>query len=702
MSGLEKINVNIETKTTSKPFDHLVGQSKHQDKLKNGKGTINNVDIDLKDGIKIDEWRALGLGTDQAFYLWSVGGDASKVNGDGTVKGDGNSNIGIKDYERMMKEVILEIAKGLGKGEAEIEAIIKNYDKSDRFDLADAEGAVEAYIESISNKKAPDTYQGMIDNLEGGKDGKLGKVFIESLKNLGITNLEIKIDPKVLKTLFLTLSFLGAIDEPEKLLPEASGIGKPESNSVNDFFKWLFGDKAKELGLIGEEKVRMKKSGSGDSLKVDTSEADTKIKEAVSMLDIKQRTDPYGKKSITEINVKNEGDKDKVMQLLKEALDEYKKAIEEGDKDAEKKFIEVIQVLATIDPSSISDRLMELEEMYNAKLRSNGDDKETKAKLCEIQYLSYQEDKKAAEVEGVAEVSKAAIIENAEKKLFKAKKTSDGLISQYIPEKQEKDKAIQSAGTNSSKINVLNTEKEEIMNKIKAVIGVRTNIMIGLYALEKVNEANMILAEILENSDKELKEALIKTLYISAVAGVEKENYRKAEVLFKKALEVFNEEELKDVTEIEAKLFGGKKAKITKDGVKKQIKSLSNILKANKKSASKKKNVTPPQREASPVEGTSGKPKEPVAKVVNNEPAPKESNLGLVSMAKKAINKTNDEANVTSILEKNKILEDAANEIAEIWGKAKQKERGQLKIFLSGAGVNKTILMGKLKSKGLL
>ncbi|MBU0686305.1 MAG: hypothetical protein KKB81_00430 [Candidatus Margulisbacteria bacterium] len=232
------------------------GATLFADLFDDGKAEVNGVAVDLTNGIDSAEWQALGLGTQEAFALWSVGGDASKVK-NGNVVGDGN--VTAQDQNDMYARTISLVAGGVGVNPAELKDIEAQYLASTEWLVVDYEEATARLLngaefinatEVLSNvKPALRTYVLQVLRNVAGKDADYtftddDKLFVNQLNSM-----------------FASMVFLLQIENPADVLGIAAdpmGV-KLETGSVNELMEALFGDEGvstfvADRGLVVEEK----------------------------------------------------------------------------------------------------------------------------------------------------------------------------------------------------------------------------------------------------------------------------------------------------------------------------------------------------------------------------------------------------------------------------------------------------------------
>ncbi|MFC1496667.1 hypothetical protein ACFL52_04555 [Candidatus Margulisiibacteriota bacterium] len=249
-----KLTDEILTGTGPKVFQSLLDRSnvytklssKQKAALKAGKAVkINGFNVNLKDGIEKSEWDALKLGKKQAFNLFSVGGDSSKVDENtGKVRGDGK--ITDKDWKKSKNELINLIAKGTGSSpevidkylEAERYALVSGVEAADKFmeglgKSSDASISGEELLAKISDNYKPWAEQ-VLRNLLG----------VE--KDLSKANL----NREIRNYFFTTMKFLARIKDPKKIM---KGI------KADEFPKLSFANSGEFVNKVTGGKVKVEK-----------------------------------------------------------------------------------------------------------------------------------------------------------------------------------------------------------------------------------------------------------------------------------------------------------------------------------------------------------------------------------------------------------------------------------------------------------
>ncbi|MCX5727125.1 MAG: hypothetical protein NT030_08205 [Candidatus Saganbacteria bacterium] len=230
---------------------------------------IKKQEIDLSNGLDKSEWDALGLGTYEAFRLWCAGGNPAQITSDGTVK-EGDGLITLDDAEKRIKQ-LEGVAKALGM---KPEDLIESDLRAIRYEVFDDEAAANEFLGSEKVKNNSNLYDpnkginalNFINSLDAKHKSAVGKMIMNLLPTSQI-NADTLIPKEQFQTLLLAYFYLSQKSDPQSILSEANGIGKPASDSINDFFKWVFGDKVKELGIekVEEKKVASVEAGGASS-----------------------------------------------------------------------------------------------------------------------------------------------------------------------------------------------------------------------------------------------------------------------------------------------------------------------------------------------------------------------------------------------------------------------------------------------------
>jgi hypothetical protein len=190
---------------------------------------------DIEDGITWEEAQKLGSTMTQAYYdILSTGG--RRTEGDGKVE--------MADIQRFNDKVIEKLAAGTGQ-RAEI---LESYMQTAKFKMVDSHRAVQLFTEKFGTNTT--LFSGDTINVKA-LIGSYTRTELQGLACVVLSNIlgqpitkdniadALTMSKEQLETFFITMYFLGKIDNPTEILESAQGRPKLEGDTPEHLLAWL-------------------------------------------------------------------------------------------------------------------------------------------------------------------------------------------------------------------------------------------------------------------------------------------------------------------------------------------------------------------------------------------------------------------------------------------------------------------------------
>ncbi|MBI5701559.1 hypothetical protein HZC34_06965 [Candidatus Saganbacteria bacterium] len=535
----------------------------------NKDGQINDADLDkqfekdginvtVADGLKWDEVQALAKKygvtiTRVAFNFISVGGAAGSVN-TATGGASGDELVTKEDIQKFLKDVIGKIAVG---DEDAVKLAISRYVSAEKMKLVDEAQAVKMFSDKYITTGNTISYQNLklhaSDKLKAVVDAVLTKVIGRTLQDTD------EITKEQLGKLFVTLSFLGQIDSPEKVFSPASGIPKINKEGAQNFLAWFTG--GTKDPVKAEEKTADGASAAGVAK---IKHQFTKFKD--EYFNIVKDTDTGEAKSLTLKDPDKRGAAQSALSdLFDECLQFVASAADENDRETASQYMQLlyglVQNINQGEKSAIQAKLL---VKTQAKWETNKDNTEL-GKFMLIALSGQYQDIQIA-LKSAADAIKAPLWIKQKEIGQKIAELGKSLIEAY-------GKKETAAGTDASKLADIGSKKQIIFDSAKQIL--LSLIESEAVDTKTVEEIKQKLKELSHLASKDNKKKLILDLYVSATRlkepkdgeAVSREKLSKAIMLLALAIDTFEVGKEEITIETDQKVPSDvKKAKPAKKG----------------------------------------------------------------------------------------------------------------------------------------